>query len=71
MCEHVAVNEEQAMTELKAAARVHQRAQKRAEEAHARLVEVMREASDAGVRQVDIVRETGYTREHVRRLLKG
>lgn len=59
------------MTELKTAARAHQRAQKRAEEAHAKLVEVMRSASAAGVRQIDIVRETGYTREHVRRLLKG
>lgn len=59
------------MTELKAAARAHQRAQKRAEETHARLLAAMRTAAEAGAKQVEIVRETGYTREHVRRLLKG
>lgn len=58
------------MLELRAAARAHQRAQKRAEETHTRLVEAMREAKGAGVRQIAIVQETGYTREHVRRLLK-
>lgn len=59
------------MTELKAAARTFRRAQERADAAHARMVEAMRAAAETGARQVDIVRETGYTREHVRRLLKG
>jgi len=58
------------MTELKAAAQSFRRAQQRADTAHARMVEAMRAAADAGAKQVEIVRETGYTREHVRRLLK-
>jgi CRP-like cAMP-binding protein len=64
------VDQEQAMTELKAAARTFRRAQERADAAHTRMVQAMRTAADAGAKQVDIVRETGYTREHVRRLLK-
>lgn len=58
------------MTELRAAAAAYRRATKRQEDARQRLAEAMRTASAAGVRQVRIVDETGYTREHVRRLLK-
>jgi hypothetical protein len=63
------VDEEQAMTELQRAAAAYRRAQQRQEAAHDRLVEAMRAASEAGVRQVRLVQVTGYTREHVRRLL--
>lgn len=58
------------MTELLAAATAYRRATKRQEDARDRLVEAMRTASAAGVRQVSLVKATGYTREHVRRLLK-
>ena len=58
------------MTELVAAATAYKRVLRRQEAAHARLVAAMRAARDAGVRQVTLVELTGYTREHVRRLLK-
>lgn len=34
------------------------------------LREAIRAAHEAGVRQVDLVAETGYTREHIRRICK-
>ena len=58
------------MTDLQKAAASYRRAQQRQEAAHTRLVAAMRAARDAGVRQVTLVELTGYTREHVRRLLK-
>ena len=71
LCEHVPMTEEgPEMTELRAAAAAYRRATKRQEDARERLVKAMRTASEAGVRQVRLVEETGYTREHVRRLLK-
>lgn len=71
LCEHVPMSEEgPEMTELRAAAATYRRAVKRQEDARQRLVEAMKAASEAGVRQVRLVELTGYTREHVRRLLK-
>lgn len=58
------------MNELRAAAAAWRRINTRRDAAHDRLVAAMRAARDAGIRQVEIVEETGYTREHVRRLLK-
>lgn len=58
------------MNDLRAAATAHRRAVRRQEATHERLVAAMRAARDAGVRQVTLVEVTGYTREHVRRLLK-
>lgn len=58
------------MEELRAAAAAYRRLMRRQETAHDRLVTAMRAARDAGVRQVTLVEMTGYTREHVRRLLK-
>lgn len=58
------------MTELRAASAAYRRAVNRQEAAHERLVKAMRAAKGAGVRQIDMVNLTGYTREHVRRLLK-
>lgn len=69
VCEHDHVDQEQAVSEVKAAVRRHKAAQKRLDEAHQHLRETLRTAADAGVRQVDLVALTGYTREHVRRLL--
>lgn len=65
----VRVDQEQAMKDVQAAVRRHRAAQKRLDDAHQHLREVLRAARDAGVKQVDLVKATGYTREHVRRLL--
>jgi biopolymer transport protein ExbD len=64
------VTEEEAMSELRAAAASYRRIKLREAAAHERLVEAMRAASAAGIKQVRLVETTGYTREHVRRLLK-
>lgn len=64
------VTEEQAMADVRAAVRRFKAAQKRLEQAHADLRETLREASAAGVKQARLVELTGYTREHVRRLLR-
>lgn len=58
------------MDELRAAAAAWRRINRRQQAAHDRLVAAMRAARDAGIRQVTLVEVTGYTREHVRRLLK-
>lgn len=70
MCEHDPMQEGPEMDELRAAAAAYKRVLRRQEAAHDRLVTAMRAARDAGVRQVTLVELTGYTREHVRRLLK-
>jgi hypothetical protein len=54
------------MTELDAAL-----ADVRAQPArHLRLAAALYEADRAGVKQVDLVRRTGYTREHIRRRIE-
>lgn len=53
------------MTELRAAVADLQRQDER----RARVADALLEATDAGVKQVELVRETGFTREHVRRLV--
>lgn len=71
MCDHGPMSQKAPeMTELVAAATAYKRVLRRQETAHTRLVAAMRAARDAGVRQVTLVELTGYTREHVRRLLK-
>ncbi|MER6534358.1 hypothetical protein ABT215_11205 [Streptomyces sp900105755] len=45
-------------------------AEKRADEARAALAIVMADAIQAGMRQGEVVQLTGYTREHVRRLVR-
>lgn len=57
------------MKDVQAAVRRHKGAQRRLDEAHQNLREILRAARDAGVKQTDLVKATGYTREHVRRLL--
>nr|BFE31356.1 hypothetical protein GCM10010200_036070 [Actinomadura rugatobispora] len=57
------------MNDVRNAVRRRKTAQRRLDEAHEHLRETLRAARDAGVRQVELVEETGYTREHVRRLL--
>ena len=41
------------------------------EEVRAKLADAIRDAAAAGMRQVDIVRTTGYTREQVRNIVAG
>lgn len=53
------------MTELRAA----MADLNRQEERRARVAEALLDATEAGLRQKDLVVETGYTREHVRRLV--
>ena len=57
------------MADIQAAVRRHRSAQKRLDESQRHLRETLRAAKEAGVKQVELVRLTGYTREHVRRLL--
>jgi hypothetical protein len=44
---------------------------KRQDERRARVADALLEATEAGVKQKDLVTETGYTREHVRRLVEA
>lgn len=57
------------MADVRTAVRRHKAAQKRLDGAHQHLRDTLRAARDAGVKQVELVALTGYTREHVRRLL--
>lgn len=59
------VTKEQAMTEL----RLAMEDLKRQDERRARVADALLEATDAGIKQRDLVTETGYTREHIRRLV--
>jgi len=42
---------------------------RRQKERRARVADALLEATEAGVKQKDLVTETGFTREHVRRLV--
>jgi len=48
----------------------HHEAQRREAEALAEYHEAIADAANAGVKQVDIVSTTGYTREHIRKVRK-
>jgi hypothetical protein len=56
--------------QLEEAAGVYAEAQKRAEAARQALADLIVEAARAGMRQVDIVKATGYTRESVRKICR-
>jgi DNA-binding transcriptional regulator LsrR (DeoR family) len=53
------------MTELRAAVADL----RRQDERRARVADALLKATDAGIKQVELVKETGFTREHVRRLV--
>lgn len=59
------VTKEEAMTEVRLAVEDLNRQEQRRE----RLADALLEAAEAGIKQVDLVKATGYTREHVRRLV--
>jgi hypothetical protein len=58
---------ESALTE---AARAYRRAERAVEQRREELAAAIVQAAADGVRQVDIVRATGYTREHIRRIVR-
>ena len=63
--------ESAADTDLETAARAFRRAEKTLDERRRVLAAAITAAAAAGVKQADIVRITGYTREHVRQLVKA
>jgi hypothetical protein len=58
-------------SELRAATAAYRRAERRAEDLRSKLAAAIVAADAAGVRQVDIVEITGYTRERVRQILRA
>lgn len=58
-------------SELEAATRAYRRAQNAVEKRREALAEAVCKAAHDGVRQVDICRITGYTRERVRQIVKA
>ncbi|MGW2720805.1 hypothetical protein [Streptomyces sp. NPDC001492] len=71
MCEHVDMPAtEETVAALRKAVRVKNAAEKRADDARAALAIAMADAMREGMRQGDVVELTGYTREHVRRLVR-
>lgn len=71
MCEHVDMPAtEETVAALRKAVRVKTAAEKRADDARAALAIAMAEAMQQGMRQSEVVELTGYTREHVRRLVR-
>lgn len=61
--------QQERIDELQRIADAYHRAQKRADERRAVLHETIRAAAAAGVRQVDIVSATGYTRDNIRKTI--
>jgi CRP-like cAMP-binding protein len=70
MCEHVDMPAtEEAVAVLRKAVRAKNAAKKRYDDTLDALAVAMADAIRSGMRQGDVVEETGYTREHVRRLV--
>ncbi|MFF3511573.1 hypothetical protein [Streptomyces sp. NPDC002573] len=61
---------EETVATLRKAVRAKNAAEKRADDARAALALAMAEAIRGGMRQSEVVAMTGYTREHVRRLVR-
>ena len=57
-------------SELEAATRAYRRAQKAVDKRRDELADAVFKATRDGVRQVDICRITGYTRERVRQIVR-
>lgn len=71
MCEHGGMPAtEETVARLRKAVRVKNAAKKRYDDALDALAEVMTDAMQEGMRQGEVVELTGYTREHVRRLVR-
>jgi CRP-like cAMP-binding protein len=61
---------EETVSRLRRAVRAKTLAERRAEDARAALAHAMADAIREGMRQGEVVKMTGYTREHVRRLVR-
>jgi ABC-type branched-subunit amino acid transport system substrate-binding protein len=61
---------EETVAALRKAVRAKTAAEKRADDARAALAIAMAQAIEEGMRQSEVVELTGYTREHVRRLVR-
>lgn len=61
---------EETVSRLRKAVRAKTAAEKRADDARAALALAMAAAIQEGMRQSEVVALTGYTREHVRRLVR-
>lgn len=61
---------EETVERLRKAVRAKTAAEKRADDARAALAIAMASAMREGMRQSEVVKLTGYTREHVRRLVR-
>lgn len=61
---------EETVSRLRKAVRTKTAAEKRADDARAALAIAMAAAIHEGMRQSEVVALTGYTREHVRRLVR-
>ncbi len=59
------------MTDLESAARTYRKAKAALEAARPQLADAIVEAARGGMRQAEIVRITGYTREMVRRICRA
>lgn len=71
MCEHVDMPvTEETVAALRKAVRAKTAAEKRADDARAALAIAMADAMREGMKQSEVVELTGYTREHVRRLVR-
>lgn len=71
MCEHDDMPaSEETVAALRRAVRAKNAAEKRADAARAALAAAMADAIEGGMRQGEVVEMTGYTREHVRRLVR-
>jgi hypothetical protein len=71
MCEHVDMPAtEETVAALRKAVRAKKAAEDRADAARAALAVTMADAIQAGMKQGEVVTVTGYTREHVRRLVR-
>jgi flagellar biosynthesis/type III secretory pathway protein FliH len=71
MCEHVDMPAtEETVAALRKAVRAKKTAEDRADAARAALANVMADAIREGMKQGEVVAVTGYTREHVRRLVR-
>lgn len=71
MCDHVGMPAtEETVAALRKAVRTKTAAEKRADDARAALAIAMADAIRQGMKQGEVVDLTGYTREHVRRLVR-
>jgi hypothetical protein len=55
---------------IEAAVKAYRRAKKTADERYEALVQLIIDADADGVKQADIVRATGYTRDNIRQMLR-